>query len=270
MAKFRQPPNSAAEATIVSKSITANGTYNASADSADGYNPVIVAVPEKTIVSKSITANGTYNASSDNADGYNPVTVNVETIDGMIFGESDPSANQGENGDYYYKRFKPNEYGYTSYTPGTYFSNTTIYGQEITPVEDIVIKGLRLYVNHTREGYARIGDLSDIIKSTSAVNMVANTWNELLFDEPITLQANTKYIIQGVINSSPGGISYKQSSSGITINSKITNQGVARYGGYPGTSESGVYVGIDIIIEGDFYHITDQYIKLNNAWTPIT
>lgn len=30
-----------------------------------------------TIVSKSITANGTYNASSDNADGYSPVTVNV-------------------------------------------------------------------------------------------------------------------------------------------------------------------------------------------------
>ena len=77
MAKFRQPPNSAAEATIVSKNITANGTYNASADSADGYNPVTVAVPEKTIVSKSITANGTYNASSDSADGYNPVTVAV-------------------------------------------------------------------------------------------------------------------------------------------------------------------------------------------------
>ena len=30
-----------------------------------------------TIISKSITANGTYNASDDNADGYSPVTVNV-------------------------------------------------------------------------------------------------------------------------------------------------------------------------------------------------
>ena len=76
-ANFRQPPNAGAEAVIVSKSITANGTYNASSDNADGYNPVTVNVPESTIVSKSITANGTYNASSDNADGYNPVTVNV-------------------------------------------------------------------------------------------------------------------------------------------------------------------------------------------------
>lgn len=33
-----------------------------------------------TIVSKSITANGTYNASEDNADGYTPVTVNVPSM----------------------------------------------------------------------------------------------------------------------------------------------------------------------------------------------
>lgn len=30
-----------------------------------------------TIVSKTITANGTYSASADNADGYSPVTVSV-------------------------------------------------------------------------------------------------------------------------------------------------------------------------------------------------
>ena len=30
-----------------------------------------------TIVSKTITANGTYNASDDSADGYSPVIVNV-------------------------------------------------------------------------------------------------------------------------------------------------------------------------------------------------
>ena len=30
-----------------------------------------------TIVPKTITANGTYNASADNADGYSPVIVNV-------------------------------------------------------------------------------------------------------------------------------------------------------------------------------------------------
>lgn len=60
--------------TIIPKTITENGTYDASDDDADGYNPVTVDIP---IVSKTITENGTYNASSDSAAGYDPVTVNV-------------------------------------------------------------------------------------------------------------------------------------------------------------------------------------------------
>ena len=31
-----------------------------------------------TLIEKSVTANGTYNASDDNADGYSKVTVNVQ------------------------------------------------------------------------------------------------------------------------------------------------------------------------------------------------
>ena len=55
-------------------SVSENGRYHE-----DGvvYDPVIVAVPEPTLISKSITANGTYSASDDNADGYSSVTVNV-------------------------------------------------------------------------------------------------------------------------------------------------------------------------------------------------
>ena len=36
--------------------------------------------PEPTLITKNITANGTYNAASDNADGYSSVTVNVPEI----------------------------------------------------------------------------------------------------------------------------------------------------------------------------------------------
>lgn len=46
------------------------------AHGADGVQITGTAV-EKTLTTKSITANGTYNASSDNADGYSSVTVNV-------------------------------------------------------------------------------------------------------------------------------------------------------------------------------------------------
>lgn len=63
---------------LKTKSITANGTYNPSSDSADGYSSVNVSV-SPNLTTKSITANGTYNASSDSADGYSSVTVNVQS-----------------------------------------------------------------------------------------------------------------------------------------------------------------------------------------------
>ena len=58
--------------------VTDNGTYTAPLF-VDGYNPVVVNVPsvQPTLITKSITANGTYNASSDNADGYSTVDVDV-------------------------------------------------------------------------------------------------------------------------------------------------------------------------------------------------
>lgn len=61
------------------KSITANGTYAASADGLSGYTAVSVNVPSgsASLGTKSITSNGTYNASSDGYDGYSQVTVNV-------------------------------------------------------------------------------------------------------------------------------------------------------------------------------------------------
>lgn len=56
--------------------ITSNGNYNVT-DKVSAR----VSVPEKTLTTKTITANGTYNASDDNADGYSQVTV--ETSGGV-------------------------------------------------------------------------------------------------------------------------------------------------------------------------------------------
>ena len=66
---------SASELVSGTKSISANGT----GIDVTNYASVDVAVPSvsPTLITKSITANGTYNASSDNADGYSSVTVNV-------------------------------------------------------------------------------------------------------------------------------------------------------------------------------------------------
>ena len=56
---------------VVGLSVTENGTY---AEEGKVYKPVVVNVP---LGSKSITANGTYNATSDNLKGYSSVDVHV-------------------------------------------------------------------------------------------------------------------------------------------------------------------------------------------------
>ena len=112
------------DAVLKQKTVTQNGTYNASSDSADGYSKVTVNVPNtytsqdegkvvsggtlvgqtaqtvtandtydttlinsvtvnvsggggSTLIEKTVTANGVYAASSDSADGYSKVTVSV-------------------------------------------------------------------------------------------------------------------------------------------------------------------------------------------------
>ena len=54
---------------IVQNGVTVKTTAQAIANLGGGSTP--------TLITKSITSNGTYNASSDNADGYSSVTVNV-------------------------------------------------------------------------------------------------------------------------------------------------------------------------------------------------
>ena len=71
-------------AKLGTKSITVNGTYNASSDDLDGFSQVSVNVPSATLGTKSITENGTYNASSDNLDGYSQVSVNVPAESNFI------------------------------------------------------------------------------------------------------------------------------------------------------------------------------------------
>ena len=57
--------------------ITENGVYNSSTNELDGYDKVTVAV-EPNVDSKDISQNGTYNASDDGLDGYSSITVDVE------------------------------------------------------------------------------------------------------------------------------------------------------------------------------------------------
>ena len=54
------------------ESVSTNGTVDTTT-----VKQLTVAVPSPTLVSKTVSSNGTYSASSDSADGYSSVTVNV-------------------------------------------------------------------------------------------------------------------------------------------------------------------------------------------------
>lgn len=64
--------------TLTTKNITANGTYNALSDNADGYSNVVVNVPGETINNqdKTIVSNGEYTADTGYT-GLGTITVNV-------------------------------------------------------------------------------------------------------------------------------------------------------------------------------------------------
>lgn len=64
-------------------SITENGTYDTTFN-----NQVEVDIPQPSLLSKTISQNGTYKASDDNADGYSEVTVGVNDASIPIGGET--------------------------------------------------------------------------------------------------------------------------------------------------------------------------------------
>ena len=82
-------PISTGGGTILPKTITANGTYNASADSADGYNPVTVNVPQPVVSSFSAAADLTgYEAGDTDLGNGWQITLNSGTaaVDSVTVG----------------------------------------------------------------------------------------------------------------------------------------------------------------------------------------
>ena len=72
-------------AVLINKNVSANGTYNASSDNADGYKKVVVAV-EPNLQSKSVTIqqNGTTTVSPDQGkDGLSGVEITVNVSGGQ-------------------------------------------------------------------------------------------------------------------------------------------------------------------------------------------
>lgn len=84
--------------TSVANAIRTKGSTSADLTFPDGFVSAIGNIPTgggSTLITKSITANGTYNASSDNADGYSSVTVAVPSK--LVTGSFTPQASEANS-----------------------------------------------------------------------------------------------------------------------------------------------------------------------------
>lgn len=100
------------EPVLINKNIDANGTYNASSDSADGYKKVVVSVPSSGITpsgTKDITSNGIYDvtnfaSASVNVPGIVPSGTSSITANGIYditnFASVDVNVSGGGGGDH--------------------------------------------------------------------------------------------------------------------------------------------------------------------------
>ena len=73
------PGTAAPSRDLIGKNITANGSYYAANDDANGYYYVNVNMPT---IPKTVYQNGTYQASADGAAGYSSVVVDVSVAPG--------------------------------------------------------------------------------------------------------------------------------------------------------------------------------------------
>jgi len=179
MAKFRQPPYSVAEANIISKSITANGTYNASSDSADGYNPVTVNVPGPVLGPKSISANGTYMASADGYDGFSSVTVSVS-------GGAQATITVSYDSPFYNKSMTCSD-GITTYTETTTNAGSTVFSVNASgtwtvscngvtrTVEVVLDYSTQMAITKTITVYSAASDTVSFTDVTGAKTVTTNT-----------------------------------------------------------------------------------------------
>lgn len=128
-----------ADLASVANAIRTKGGTSAQLAFPDGFVSAVQAIPTggaaPTLVTKSITANGTYNASSDNADGYSSVTVNVQAsgtnvIHVQYIASADAlSTSAGGNTLAYYNNYiSPNIAGLTEYVCWTMVTNNTATG----------------------------------------------------------------------------------------------------------------------------------------------
>lgn len=190
-------------------------------------------------------------------------------LDGIIIGNTIPSASEGNNGDYYYLR--TNNINGNAITFGSFnASSQSVSGWEFTPIINLHITKLKTYQRGSTTGSIGICNTSGNIIFETSTQSFTSGWNEIdISSSNIILAAGINYIIFTRLNSA-GTMGYVNSSN-VTVNTNYLTYVRGRYGSIPGTNESGILYSsnFEFEITGNYYYITNQYIKENNIWVQL-
>lgn len=177
-------------------------------------------------------------------------------------GTSAPSDAVGENGQYYFQLSTDN---HALVNDPASNANTGTAGWEFTAASAITIVGVRAMARSSYTGTVKFGEAGGTILKEVGVSLVAGQWVEAMFDSPVTLTTNTHYIVMLFGNSST--LLYQRSP---TLRTNAITYVRGRYGGFPGTNESGTAYSVDVLYQIEPpYPIKSEYYKSGGTWSQV-
>lgn len=228
-----------------------------------------IATLRNTVISntiKPLTANqnGVYTADPNNGTyGYSPVTVDT----GVYTGVTAPDNSLGKDGDYYYKitDLKTS----ISFNKGARQNSITYrLGHAFYVDEPIMIYGFSGYYRHANDNikFLLLDDQANIIYESTTVTSVADEWNNLVIDTPISIEANKIYWVMMDMPSDYGCyVNYDSSNVWSNFNNIHIEKGIYYQNNSYSDDNYNIYMAT-VLVKQSYYNISNEYVKNNNAW----
>lgn len=251
--------------------ITSNGSYPVPSGY-DGYGDITVDV-QPSLQSKTVTQNGVVTADTG-YDGLASVNVNVSGGSSSdTFSASAPSSTSGRSeGDFHYQRFGAKLAYDRRNTSWLNATSTFSTGNKFRVSEIVTVVGIWAYLRNANvDVYLSKTDGTELahIHKSDASYLAKNIF---YFDTPITLEANTEYIVW-YSNSGPG--SYINSGSFTPTDSRFTHiigMYASGQNNFPSnTIAQNLYPTDVLAIDSTIDEFIARQWKLKNGvWTPVS
>lgn len=178
--------------------------------------------------------------------------------------DTPPTSGIGSNGDYYFE-LRSGTNPACANDPSS--NANSVGGWEFKANAAIDIVGVRVYVRSAQTGKViKFGTASGTVLKEVTADLTANEWTEVMFDTPVTLTANTNYVVLAAASSS----TMKYQTNPVLTTNKLTYV-TGRYGSFPGTTDSGNAYSVDVLYSTSApYGVKKEYYKTGGIWTEVT